>query len=413
MAIVKISPDDLLQQLIDTTQALAHGKSGNQEKLFEMTKTGVYPKLINELAESFGIMCIKVSTREYELEQKIAELKASNDELAIAKQMLATENHTLRETLKEKFSPGNILGTSSQIRNVLQQVEKVANTLANVLIAGETGTGKELIAKALHFNSDRRLKPFVALNCSALPDDLLESELFGIEKGIATGVDKRIGKIEQANSGTLFLDEIGDMPLASQAKVLRVIQGRELERVGGRKTIPVDIRIVAATHKDLKQAILDGNFRQDLFYRLNVVNITLPPLRHRTDDIPLLFNAFLTKFTRQLKRPPKQIKDDVLHRLKTYQWPGNVRELENTAERAVALSSTDIIGLDDLPEEIKAINWQQPANVTPQAGTLEEMEIDVVRTTLEAAGGNKTETARRLGLSREGLRKKMIRFGLV
>jgi DNA-binding NtrC family response regulator len=233
--------------------------------------------------------------------------------------------------------------------------------------------------------------------------------MFGIEKGVATGVEKRIGKIEQADRGSLFLDEIGDMPLPSQAKILRVIENYELERVGGRKTIPVDIRVIAATNKDLRKESGKGAFREDLMYRLDVVNLHIPPLRERRDDIPLLANSFLEQYIRKLGRGKKRFAPEVKERFNVYPWPGNVRELENEVERAVVLSVTDTIAIDDLSESLKRFGeneepWKKPAS-------MKEAEVDLIRRTLQITGRNKTKAARMLGLSREGLRKKMSRYG--
>jgi DNA-binding NtrC family response regulator len=234
--------------------------------------------------------------------------------------------------------------------------------------------------------------------------------MFGIEKGVATGVEKRIGKIEQADGGSLFLDEIGDMPLTSQAKILRVIESYELERVGGRKTIPVDIRIIAATNKDLRKESEEGTFREDLMYRLNVVNLHIPPLRDRKDDIPLLANSFLEQYVRRFGRGKMYFAPEVIGRFMAYPWPGNVRELENEVERAVVLSYLDAIIVDDLSESLKKIDRVEESGNRPVS--MKETEMALIRRTLQITGRNKTKAARMLGLSREGLRKKMSRYGL-
>ncbi|MCX5810908.1 MAG: sigma-54 dependent transcriptional regulator [Proteobacteria bacterium] len=402
--------EKLLRHLIHLCERISQERCGNPGELFELTKTAAYPQIITELAESFGMMMVKVDAREYRLEQIVEELKKAQSDLAAAKERLAHENIALKLNLRQKFSPTNILGKSQQIRNILSTVGKIADTPINVLITGETGTGKELIAKAIHYNSSRSNKPFVVLNCSAIPETIFESEIFGIEKGVATGVEKRMGKIEQANYGTLFLDEIADMPLTSQAKILRVIEDHEIEWVGGRKTVPVDIRIIAATNKELKEEVENDNFREDLFYRLNVINIHVPPLRDRKDDIPILFNFFLDEYSRKFGKDKIQASRDVIEFLKQYSWPGNVRELENEAERLVALAYNDTITVDDFSE-----NLREPAirSVLEQKNlSIKKAEELLIKNALKEAGGNKTKAARTLGLSREGLRKKLKKYGL-
>jgi transcriptional regulator with GAF, ATPase, and Fis domain len=326
------------------------------------------------------------------------------------KETLARENINLSLNLRRTFSPARIIGASRQMRDILDKIEKIADAPLNVLITGETGTGKELIAKAVHYNSSRAGKQFTAINCSAIPETIFESEMFGIEKGVATGVDKRIGKIEQANGGTLFLDEIGDMPLTGQIKILRVIEEREVERVGGRESIPVDIRIIAATNKDLKKEVESGRFREDLFYRLRVLHFHIPPLRERKEDIALLLNYFIDQCVKKFGKPPMRFSKEAAGLFMEYSWPGNVRELENEIERAVALSTSEIIGVYDISEEIRKSAEQVPST---SGQTDAESERQIIQQTLAGTGGNKSEAARQLGLSREGLRKKMKRCGLI
>jgi transcriptional regulator with PAS, ATPase and Fis domain len=397
----------LLKYLIDLCEDLSKGRYTKVEELFELTKEGKYPLLVTELAEAFGMMMVKVEAREFRLEQVIDDLKKAKVDLSIAKERLSRENIQLKQTLRGRFAPTRILGTNPQMVKLLEEVEKVADTPINILITGETGTGKELIAKTIHYSSSRSEKPFIPVNCSAIPETIFESEMFGIEKGVATGVEKRIGKIEQADGGTLFLDEIGDMPLPSQAKILRVIEDHQLERVGGRKAIPVDIRIIASTNKDLNKELKKSSFRKDLFYRLNVVNLHLPPLRERKDDIPLLANFFLEQCMNKLGRKKMKFSSEVVKRFKDYPWPGNVRELENEVERAVALSYADTITVDNLSENLRkfSIEERQEKKLT----SVKEAEILLIRKTLEEVKGNKSEAARMLGLSREGLRKKLKR----
>ena len=326
------------------------------------------------------------------------------------KEMLARENINLSHNLRQKFAPTRILGASRKIMDILDKVEKIADIPVNVLITGETGTGKELIAKAIHYNSSRSNKPFVTVNCSAIPESIFESEMFGIERGVATGVDKRIGKIEYANGGTLFLDEIGDMPLLCQPKILRVIESQQLERLGGRESIALNVRIIAATNKDLKKEVENGNFREDLFYRINVVNLHLPPLRERKEDIPLLVNYFLELCSRKLCRPQMQFSPDAIELLMQHHWHGNVRELENEVERAVALSIGNIITINDISETIRKQHKTDSAEIG--AFSIDESEKSLICKALDEAMGNKSKAAMSLGISREGLRKKMKRYGL-
>ncbi|MGH7889111.1 MAG: sigma-54 interaction domain-containing protein, partial [Thermodesulfobacteriota bacterium] len=248
-----------------------------------------------------------------------------------------------KEKAKSKSFISNIIGTGPKIQEVVKLIEKVSDSSISALITGESGTGKELAARTIHINSPRSDKPFIAINCAALPESLLESELFGIEKGVATGVEKRVGRIEAADGGTLFLDEIGDMSLSAQAKLLRVLQERKLERVGGRNTIEVDVRVIAATNKDLKKEIDKESFREDLYYRLNVVQIRMPPLRERRDDISLLANYFLTNFAGELGKGSINFSPEAMDRILKYNWPGNVRELENEVKRAAVLADGNVI----------------------------------------------------------------------
>ncbi|MBM4276678.1 MAG: sigma-54-dependent Fis family transcriptional regulator [Deltaproteobacteria bacterium] len=400
--------NNLLKYLINLCEDLSKGRYTKVEELFEHTKEAKYPPVVTRLAEAFGMMMVKVEAREFRLEQVIDDLKKTKIDLSIAKERLSSENIQLKQTLRGRFTPTKILGTTPQVVKLLEEVEKVADTPINILITGETGTGKELIAKTIHYNSSRSEKPFIPVNCSAIPEPIFESEMFGIEKGVATGVEKRIGKIEQANGGTLLLDEIGDMSLSSQAKLLRVIEDYQLERVGGRKAIPVDIRIIGSTNKDLNKEVKKGDFRKDLFYRLNVVNLHLPPLRERKDDISLLANYFLEQCINKFGRKKMIFSSEVVEKFKDYPWPGNVRELENEVERAVALSYSDTIMVDHLSENVREFSIEERPEEKPTS--MKEAEILLVRNTLEEFKGNKTKAARILGLSREGLRKKMKRY---
>jgi len=331
---------------------------------------------------------------------------------------LQKEVKALRSNL-EKQVP-DILGESRAIREVLERVSKVAESDASVLILGESGTGKELVAQALHFGGSRRHRPFIKVNCTAIPHDLLEAEFFGFEKGAFTGALKRkIGKFEQAHEGTLFLDEIGDMPLATQSKILRVIQENELERVGGETSIKVDIRLITATNKDLKKAVEDGEFREELFYRLNVVAIQIPALRERKQDIPVLANHFLALYNRKFKKDIETISTDGMELLMNYAWPGNIRELENVIQRGIILAYEKSLGRRQLLEVYPSLGEDSPQPVT--GATLQDQMKTLVgaaekRLILEALreeNWKRQETADRLGISRKSLHNKMKKYGLI
>jgi two-component system, NtrC family, response regulator AtoC len=348
-------------------------------------------------------------TKPFDLE----ELKLAIDK-ALQYSGLAAEVERLRSELDAEYDVQGIVASDPGMLAVLETVHKVAPTMATVMIYGESGTGKELIARAVHNLSDRAAKPFVSVSAGALPETLLESELFGYEKGAFTGaVTAKPGRFEMANGGTLFLDEIGDISPATQVKLLRVLQERRFERLGGTRGIEVDVRVVAATNRDLQQLIADGGFREDLFYRLNVVPVTLPPLRQRAGDIPLLVAHFLEKF----KAGSKRISPQAMEALVKYPWPGNIRELENTIERIVILSHDDEIGVPDLPAEVRA--GVPPSDRVasgfslPDDGVhLEEVELDLVRQALDRTGGSVPKSAKLLGLTPKTLEARMQRLGL-
>jgi two-component system, NtrC family, response regulator HydG len=339
-------------------------------------------------------------------------------ERAMDHSQLKQENRLLRESLGGRFDRRNIIGRSGPMAELLETVAQVAPSLATILIVGESGTGKELIAGAIHHNSHRKEGPLVKMNCAAVTETLLESELFGHEKGAFTGAYKRKeGRFVQADGGTLFLDEVSEMSLGMQAKLLRVLQEMEITRVGGEEPLKVDVRLVAATNKDLMQEIEAGRFREDLFYRLNVVTLRIPPLRERHEDIPLLAQHFLTQFAQKNQKKVKGFTPQAMDRLLKYDWPGNVRELMNAVERAVVLSRSDYLGDEEFvlvfrnkPEEERSeqVEVKGPANLL-----LEEVEKTTILNTLDAAGGNKSETARRLGITRRTLHKKLKKYGLM
>jgi two-component system response regulator AtoC len=327
---------------------------------------------------------------------------------------LSEEVQRLRDELDRDWDIDGIVATDARMLEVLATVHKVAPTSATAMIYGESGTGKELIARAIHRLSPRGGKPFIEVHAGALPETLLESELFGYEKGAFTGaVQSKPGRFEMANGGTLFLDEIGDITPNVQVKLLRVLQERRFERLGATRSIEVDVRVVAATNQDLQQLIADGQFREDLFYRLNVVPITLPPLRQRKGDVPRLVAHFLDKF----QAGETTISPDAMNLLIEYAWPGNIRELENTVERMIILSQGPEIGVDDLPSEVRAGHRGGPAPQTgfilPEAGCdLEEVEMDLVAQALDRTAGNVPKAARLLGLTPKTLEVRMQRFGM-
>ncbi len=327
---------------------------------------------------------------------------------------LAAEVERLRQEIDREYDVEGIVAADPKMIEILETVRKVAATSATVMIYGESGTGKELIARAIHNLSERATRPFVSVSAGALPETLLESELFGYEKGAFTGaMTAKPGRFEMANGGTLFLDEIGDVTPAVQVKLLRVLQERSFERLGGTRSIDVDVRILAATNQDLQQLIADGEFREDLFYRLNVVPVTLPPLRQRPGEVPLLVAHFLEKFN----AGAKTIAPDAMEALVTYQWPGNIRELENSIERVVILSHGDEVQVSDLPAEVRAgaVSIAPSASniALPEDGIdLEEVELDLMRQALNRTGGNVPKAAKLVGLTAKTLEARMTRLGL-
>lgn len=341
------------------------------------------------------------------------ELKLGIDK-ALRMSELAAEVDRLREEIDRDWDVEGIVAADPKMLELLETVNKVAPTNATVMIYGESGTGKELVARALHRRSERANKPFVSVSAGALPETLLESELFGFEKGAFTGaMTAKPGRFEMANGGTLFLDEIGDITPAVQVKLLRVLQERTFERLGGTRTIEVDVRVISATNRDLQQLIADGTFREDLYYRLNVVPVTIPPLRKRPGDIPLLVAHFLEKS----RVKGRTLSAEAMRALLEYQWPGNVRELENTMERVAILAHGDVIDIDDLPAEVRAgvsvCDSGARCFVLPEAGVdLEEMELDLIRQALDRSGASVPKAAKLLGLTTKTLEVRMQKFGL-
>jgi DNA-binding NtrC family response regulator len=335
---------------------------------------------------------------------------------AMAVQFLRAENQRLREELDQRYQFGNIVGRSPAMREIFHTVERVAPTRATVLLAGESGVGKDMIARAIHQHSPRSHQPFVKINCTAIPENLMESELFGYEKGAFTGANtSKPGKFEQADQGTVFLDEIGDVPGSIQVKLLRVLQDRQFERLGSNVTRQVDVRVIAATNVDLRAALEQGRFREDLYYRLNVVPINIPPLRERKEDIPFLAIHFVKKLSKDLGSVAKEISPAALDVLLEHSWPGNVRELENTLERSLVLASGEILQPHDIRIEAPrnhAGSLPQQAPLLPPGETLEHWEQMMIREALRRANGNKSQAARLLGLTRNALRYRLSQMGI-
>jgi DNA-binding NtrC family response regulator len=327
---------------------------------------------------------------------------------------LREENRSLREELGRRYEYKNIVARSAKMQAVLALVERVAPTNATVLIGGESGVGKDLIARAIHEHSRRASGPFIKINSTAIPETLLESELFGYEKGAFSGATtSKPGKFELADKGTLFLDEIGDVPPPIQVKLLRVLQEREFERLGGTKTLKVDVRLIAATNRDLRAALEEGTFREDLYYRLNVVSIDIPPLREHKEDIPDLANFFLKKYAHESGNPPQGLTPQAMKLLMDFHWPGNVRELENIIQRSVTLSSAAVLDVSDIHLDSQTRRpVAGPAHVLPEGVTLEQWEDETIREALRRANGNKSQAARALGLSRNALRYRLSKIGV-
>ncbi len=347
------------------------------------------------------------------LEEKVTQTEQQQKEILALQKRLFNENVYLKEEIKQTFDFEEIIGESNPMKKILAMVKKIAPTLSTVLLRGESGTGKELIARAIHYNSPRRDEPFIKVNCSAIPTNLLESELFGHEKGAFTGaVKSKTGKFELAAGGSIFLDEIGDLELNLQSKLLRVLQEKQFERVGGNETLNIDVRIIAATNRNIEKAISNQTFREDLFYRLNVISLTLPTLRERKEDIRELTVYFLNKFSRQMGKPIQNIDPEAMETLKLYDWPGNVRELANVIERSVVLGEGNILKIVDLPKSLThsadKIVSKGPAGSFPQA--VENLEKELINEALEEAHGNKSKAARQLGLKRTTFNNKLKKY---
>jgi DNA-binding NtrC family response regulator len=340
------------------------------------------------------------------------ELRLTLDK-ALRMRRLEKENADLRAEVTDRYRFESIIGVSEKIKDLLAVAGRVAASNASVLITGESGTGKELLAKGIHYNSSRAEGPFVAVNCAAIPENLIESELFGHVKGAFTGAVKdREGKFESAAGGTLFLDEIGDLRIDLQAKILRALQERQVDRVGGNRTIDLDVRVIAATNKDIERAVKDGSFREDLYYRLSVVTLPMPPLRERRDDIPMLIDHFLKKYNRGSEL---RFDAEALSTMKAYGWPGNVRELENVIERASVLQRGAVITLAELPDKLKKERGAVESiilNLPDEGISLEDLEKSLIVKALEKHKGNQTRAAEYLGITRPTLIYRMEKYGI-
>ena len=412
----------ILAILIRLCDDLAWGRPADEDSLFALTRSGISTPELEKLAEAFGMMVVKVEARDFlrtELQEKLEQL---SQELEQRRTQQHEENRRVVETLQREYNVRRIIGRCPAMRQVVSQALAIARRPINTLILGPSGTGKEIFAKTIHYHSPRRDARFVAVNCTAIPDSLFESEMFGIEKGVATGVSARRGLVEEASGGTLFLDELADMSLPNQAKLLRVLEEREVLRVGSTRPVPVDIKIIAATNVDLTQAVAEGRFRQDLYYRLNVAELVLPPLRERGDDILLLARHLLAQHARCMEREPLTLAPATQQCLLAYDWPGNVRELGNEMERAAALTVDSVVRPSDLSPKLLtalaregSIGPATAADVAPVQETgplsfnLEQAEYRLIQQALDACRGNKSRAADLLGITREGLRKKLQR----
>jgi len=400
----------------DGLQLLAELKEFNRElPVIMITAFGEVDKAVTAMqAGAFNYL-----TKPFKNEELLISIKKAIDHYAVLR-----ENSRLREEMNDRYSFANIIGKNRAMQHLYSMIEKVAPTGSSVLITGESGTGKELVAKAIHIYSPRKDAPFISLNCAALPENLLESELFGHEKGAFTGaISLRKGRFELAHHGSLFLDEIGELPLALQAKLLRVLQEQNFERVGGTKSISVDVRIITATNKELKEEVDKGNFREDLYYRLNVVHLHLPPLRERQDDIPMLVAHFLAKQKKLLGRDKLEITPEALRLLTRLPWDGNIRELENTIERAAILCSRDIITAEDVQPEVepgaseKLLDQEVDIEGMIPAGgrmpeVLDTIEKKMIENALERADFVQAHAAEELGITKSLLQYKMKKYGL-
>ncbi len=429
-----MSIDKYLQVLIELCDDLAWNRPTDESKLYELTQSEDVPSEINQLAESFGLMSVKVAAREYHRDQLIETLQAQNFALEEAKRILINKNNELDLNFSRTYNRNMIIGQNEEFKKQIELAFTIARRPINTLILGPTGSGKENIAKTIHFNSPRKDGPFIPVNCTAIPESLFESEMFGIDKGVATGVQERKGLIESANGGTLFLDEIADMSMANQTKLLRVLEERTITKVGTRKEQAVDFLLLSASHKDFRKLIEEGKFREDLFYRINVVEINLPSLSQRQEDILLLASNFLAKHSKNMSRQTLHLDSYAQKALSLYSWPGNIRELNNEMERVVALCESNTVSYFNLSPKIQneVINQMNvPDEVLTPVETFEDVvdatqsvssdlpfnlqdaEEIIVKHVLEICNNNKTKAAEMLGITREGLRKKLQKISIL
>lgn len=389
MQLLEAIPDDSLQPAVIMMTAY-----GTISSAVEAVKKGAFDYLAKPLEKDVIVLTVK----------KAAE-----------RARLLKENIRLQDELFGKFKMDGIIGGSKKMREVIEIAKKVSPTTATVLIQGESGTGKELIARAIHYNSSRKTAPFVAVNCAAIPDNLIESELFGYEPGAFTGAaHRKIGLFESANGGTLFLDEIGDLPLLTQTKILRVLQDKEIRRLGGKDSIKIDVRIIAATNKDIEKEVAQGRFREDLYYRLKVVTIELPPLRERKEDIDSFAGFFIERYNKEFGKRIKGMNETAKKALIDYHWPGNIRQLEFVIERAVLMSDTDIISVNDIKSELRLPHGKSILDIEiPDTGiSFEELEKELIRQALLKSNNVAAKAARLLGMSYKTFWYRLEKFGI-
>lgn len=401
---------DLKLPGMDGIEVLSHARNLNpRAPVILMTAFGTIENAIDAMKKGAADFLLKPFSLEH-LSAVVAKAIEVSD--------LRDENRRLKDELGRKYSFDNIVGRGPAMQEIFQTIARVAPSRATILLCGESGVGKDLIGRAIHYHSPRREKPFVKINCTAIPENLMESELFGYEKGAFTGANlTKPGKFEQAEGGTVFLDEIGDVPASIQVKLLRILQEREFERLGSNKTRQIDVRVIAATNVDLRAALEEGRFREDLYYRLNVMPVNVPSLRERREDIPFLAQHFLEKFRKEAGKPQAALTDEAMAKLMEYRWPGNVRELENVMERSLLLASGEKLGpaeikLEMAPKSKAANAGNGGVAFVPEGMTLDEYEQAIIREALRRTNGNKSQAARLLGLTRNALRYRLDQMGL-
>lgn len=409
------SPDMILLDIIlpdmDGLKVLEKIKQRDSDAIVIMITA---TKTVKTAVEAMKLGAIDYVTKPFDIDELRLMINRG-----LSTQALKKEVEYLREEIGKNFSFGNMIGRSQAMQEIFKMVKQIAESKSTVLIMGESGTGKELISRAIHYHSPRRNDPFVTINCAAIPETLIESELFGHEKGAFTNaIEKKLGRFEVAHQGTLFLDEIGELSLATQAKILRFLEEREFNRVGGSKTIKVEVRLITATNKDLTQMIKNGMFREDLYYRINVVPIILPPLRERREDIPLLLDRFIQKFNTENNKRVKGVSKEALELIMNYDWPGNVRELENLTERVIALTSSEYIQPDELPFSFRSLHKFNGLKESVLSGEVtfpkaeEEFEKGIILDALKRTNYIQSRAAEILGISRRILKYKMDKLGI-